>query len=267
MWRGGGQQTAAPILGARCRSAADGVSISGCAAGAAPWAAQAASVVAAAAHAAAERHGDLAPSAAVPTAERAGSASAATAATTAAAGCQAASRGAEPGGGPPPVAATGGDVASAPPPLAPDGHRHRAPRPVVRGAAMAEWSETAYACHPAAPLPPPARAAMRPPSAAAEIAAAFAATSPATDHRAARCAVPQRGDERQAVTELDVSASLAPPAQVAPAGGSMVVAPIVGAAAIPASTEAGYRHAAGASVLQLAGAVAAAAAFPVSLNG
>jgi len=128
MWRGGGQPTAAPILGARCRSAAAGVPMSGCAAGADPSAAQAVSVVAAAARAAAERHGDVAPLAAVPTAELAGSASAAAAATTAAAGCQAASRGAVPGGGPPPVAERGGDVASAPPPQHP-----MAPGPWRRG--------------------------------------------------------------------------------------------------------------------------------------
>jgi len=137
----------------------------------------------------------------------------------------------------------------------------------VRGAAVAEWSEAAYACHAVVPPPPPARAATRSPSAAAEIAAAAAATSPAIDHRAARCAVPQMGDNRQAVTGLDGAASLAPRPLVAPAGGSMIVAPVAGAAAIPASTEAGDRHAAGASVLELAGAGAAAAAFSASVNG
>jgi len=140
MWRGGGQRTAAPILGAGCQSTSAGMPMSDRAAGAAPPAAQAAVVVAAAARAAAERHADVAPSAAVSTAERAGSASAAAAATTAAAGCQAASRGAVTGGASPSVAAGGRDVASAPPPQAPDGHRHRAPRPVVRGAAVVEWS-------------------------------------------------------------------------------------------------------------------------------
>jgi len=47
----------------------------------------------------------------------------------------------------------------------------------------------------------------------------------------------------------------------------MIVAPVAGAAAIPASTKAGDRHAAGASVLVLAGAGAAAAAFSASVNG
>ena len=47
----------------------------------------------------------------------------------------------------------------------------------------------------------------------------------------------------------------------------MVVAPAACAAAVPASTEAGERHAAGASVLALAGAIAAAAAFSASENG
>jgi len=140
MWRGGGQQTAAPILGAGCRSTAAGMPMSDRAAGAAPPAAQAAIVVAAAARAAAERHGDVALSATLSTAERAGSAFAAAAATTAAVGCQAASRGAVPEGAAPSVAEGGKDVASAPPPQAPDGHRHRAPRPVVLGAAVAEWS-------------------------------------------------------------------------------------------------------------------------------
>ena len=86
------------------------------------------------------RHGDVAPSAAVSTAERAGSTSTAAAATTAAAGCQAASRGAVQAGAASSVAAGRRGVASAPPPPAPEGHRHRAPRPVVRGAAVAEWS-------------------------------------------------------------------------------------------------------------------------------
>jgi len=241
--------------------------MSGRAAGTAPPAAQAVVVVAAAARAAAERHGNMALSAAVPTAERAGSVSAAAAATTAAAGCQDASRGAVPGGAAPPVAAGGSDVASAPPPPASDGHRNRAPRPGVRGAAVAEWSETADACHPAAPPPPTSKGRHAAAVGGGGDRGGLAATSPATDHRAARCAVPHRGDERQAVTGLDGAASLAPPPQVAPAGGSMVVAPIAGAAAIPASPEAGDRHVAGASVLQLAGAVAAAAAFFVSVNG
>jgi len=135
--------------------------MSGRAAGAAPPVAQAAGVVAATARAAAERHGDMAPSAAVPTAERAGSASAVAAATNTAAGCQAASRGAAPEGADPPVAKGGRDVASAPFPPAPDGHRQRAPRPVVRGAEVAELSEAAYACHAAATPYPPARAATR----------------------------------------------------------------------------------------------------------
>ena len=69
------------------------------------------------------------------------------------------------------------------------------------------------------------------------------------------------------MTGLDGAASLAPPQQVAPAGGSMVVAPVAGAAAIPASTEAGDGHVAGASVLELAGAGEAAAAFSASENG
>jgi len=47
----------------------------------------------------------------------------------------------------------------------------------------------------------------------------------------------------------------------------MIVAPVAGAAAIHASTEAGDRKAAGASVLELAGAGAAAAAFSASVNG
>jgi len=47
----------------------------------------------------------------------------------------------------------------------------------------------------------------------------------------------------------------------------MVVAPVAGAAAIPASTEAGDGHVAGASVLELAGAGEAAAAFSASENG
>jgi len=108
---------------------------------------------------------------------------------------------------------------------------------------------------------------MRSPSAAAEIAAAAAATSPATDHRAVRCAVPQRGDNWQAVTGLEGAASLAPRPLVASAGGSMIVAPVGDATAIPAATEAGDRHAAGASVLELAGAGAAAAAFSASVKG
>jgi len=69
------------------------------------------------------------------------------------------------------------------------------------------------------------------------------------------------------VTGLDGAVSLPPPPQVAPAGGSMVVAPAACAAAVPASTEAGERHAAGASVLALAGAIAAAADFSASENG
>jgi len=79
--------------------------------------------------------------------------------------------------------------------------------------------------------------------------------------------MPQRGDNRQAVTGLDGAASLAPRPLVTPAGGGMIVAPVAGAAAKPASTESGDRHAADASVLELAGAGAAAAAFSASVNG
>jgi len=125
--------------------------------------------------------------------------------TTTAAGCQTASRDAVPGGTAPPVAAGGSDEASATPQPAPDGHRHRAPRPVVRGAAVAEWSEASYVCHAAEPPPPPERAATRSPSVAAaarlsRIASAAAATSSAIDHCAARCAVPQRVDDPHAAT-------------------------------------------------------------------
>jgi len=119
---------------------------------------------------------------------------------------------------------------------------------------------------------PPTRAATRSPSATAAsrqagIAAAAAAISLATDHHAVRCAVPQRGDDRNAVTNLDGAASLPSPPQVAPAGGSVVVVPAAGAVAVQASTEAGDRHASGASVLALAGAGAAEAAFSTSGNG
>jgi len=46
----------------------------------------------------------------------------------------------------------------------------------------------------------------------------------------------------------------------------MIVAPVAGAAAIPASTEAGDRHVADASVLELAGAGKTAATFSASVN-
>jgi len=109
---------ASHALGAGCLHAATGVPTSGHAAGAAPSAAQAADLMAAAARSAAERHGDVSPSAAVPTAERAGNAAAAAAAaaTTAAAGYQATPRGALPGGAAPPVGGRVTAAAKTPPP-------------------------------------------------------------------------------------------------------------------------------------------------------
>jgi len=139
------------------------VPTSGCSAGAAPPAAQAADVVAATALAAADRHGDVSASATASAAERTRSATTA-APHTNAAGFPAALRGALPGGAAPPVAAGWDIVAWASPAPAPTGNSPAALRPVVGGAEVAGWAGTATECHIAACPAPLAVVATRAPS-------------------------------------------------------------------------------------------------------
>jgi len=178
------------MLGAGCLHAGGGVFSSGRAAGAASRAGKVAGVAAAAAGAVAERHGDVCPSAAVPTANWAGSAAAA-ATATAAAGCQAASCSA-PSGCAAALVAVGGVRSVGTPPSStqwPSAHSAAASDARSRGGGM-RWSSQGVARPGTTPFTNKGRHAV------------FAATTPATGRRAARSAAPLRGDDRPAVTGL-----------------------------------------------------------------
>jgi len=215
---GGRDRTSAPMLGAGCRHASGGVRTSGRAAGAAPRAGEVAGVSAAAERAVAERHGDVCPSAAGPTANRAGSAT--TAATaTAAAGCQAASCSALSGGAAALVAVGKGRRVSTPPSNTqwPSAHSAAASDARRRGGGV-RWGSQGVALP---GTPPPTNKGRH---------AVSAATTLSTGRRDARSAAPQRGDDRPAVTGLGGVVSPSQPPQMPPAGGGIVVAPGAGAA-------------------------------------
>jgi len=178
------------MLGAGCRHAGGGVPTSGRAAGAAPRAAQVAGVAAAAARAVAERHGDVCPSAAVPTANRADSAAAA-ATATAAAGCQAASCSALSACDAALVAVGGRRSVGTPRSSSqwPSAHSAAASDARRRGGEV-RWGSLGVARPSTPPLTNKGRRAVS------------AATTPATGRRAALSAAQQRGDARPALTRL-----------------------------------------------------------------
>jgi len=210
------------MLGAGCRHAGSGVPTSGRAAGAAPRAGQVTGVAAAAARAVAEGHGDVRPSGAVPTADRAGSAAAA-ATATAAAGCLAASCSALSRGAAALVAAGRGRSVGTPTSSTrwPPAHSAAASDARHRGGAV-RWGSQG--------VPRPGT----PPHTNKGCHAVSAATSPATGRRAARGAAPQREDDCPAVTGLGGVVSPPPPPQNPPAGGGLLVAPGASAASVPA---------------------------------
>jgi len=217
---GGGDRTSAPMLGAGCRHAGRGVPTSGRTAGAAPRAGQVTGVAAAAARAVAEGHGDVCPSGAVPTADRAGSAADA-ATVTAAAGCQATSCSTLSGGAAALVAAEGGRSVYTPTPSTqwPPAHSAAASDARHRGGAVSWGSQGVPRPGTSCPTNKGRHAVS-------------AATSLATGRRAARGAAPQREYDWPAVMELGRVVSPSPPPQRPPAGCCVVVAPRAGAASV-----------------------------------